>query len=363
MTTRYDEPNLAARAFNEVFRWLAEAGIGIAGTRALRVRGRKTGKRRGVVVNLLTVDGRDYLVSPRGNTQWARNARAAGEVEMGPRWRSRDVRIVELADDAKPELLKRYLERWYWEVKGHVGGLTPESTDAELRAAAPSIPVFELFRARRRQDPSRSMSHDGLGGCLSHVAGQLKRLPLDGLVDRGSGQHHAVADERELLADVGGGVPGERRTGAGVHGQLDAVELAHRQLDRLGTGQVQLQRDRAHVVAGGRSRSQACWGWSGGGGGGSSHSSGVPTSAWTTGRTANGFITIAGVVEVGVRWRNAAAARQSPWPGRASRTAAERGAHHGEDAERRKHGDRDPSAGPPYPLNPACELLPGATPA
>ncbi|HET6731904.1 nitroreductase/quinone reductase family protein [Mycobacterium sp.] len=146
MTTRYEAPNLAARAGNELIRLLAEAGISIAGTRALRVRGRKTGKRRGVVINLLTVDGRDYLVSPRGNTQWARNARAAGAVEVGPRWRSRDVRIAEVADDAKPDLLKRYLDRWHWEVKGHVGGLTPQSSGDELRATAPSIPVFELLR-------------------------------------------------------------------------------------------------------------------------------------------------------------------------------------------------------------------------
>jgi hypothetical protein len=145
MTVRYEAPNLAARAGNELIRWLAEAGISIAGTRALRVRGRKTGKLRGVVINLLTVDGRDYVVSPRGNTQWARNARSAGVVEMGPRWRSREVRIGEIGDDAKPQLLKRYLDRWYWEVKGHVGGLTPESTDDEMRAAAPSIPVFELL--------------------------------------------------------------------------------------------------------------------------------------------------------------------------------------------------------------------------
>ncbi|WP_029114056.1 nitroreductase/quinone reductase family protein [Mycobacterium sp. URHB0044] len=144
MTTRYDEPNLVAKGANGFFRFLAEAGIGIAGTRAVRVRGRKTGKLRGVVVNLMTVDGRDYLVSPRGNTQWARNARAAGRLEMGPRWRRREFRVIELADDAKPDLLKRYVQRWYWEVKGHVGGLTPESTDAELRAAAPSLPVFEL---------------------------------------------------------------------------------------------------------------------------------------------------------------------------------------------------------------------------
>lgn len=143
---RYDEPNPAARAVNGVFRCLAEAGISIAGTQALRVRGRKTGKRRGVVVNLLSVDGRDYLVSPRGNTQWARNARAAGAVEIGPRWHSRDVRVAEVPDDAKPDLLRRYLDRWYWEVKGHVGGLTPDATEADLRSAASSIPVFELVR-------------------------------------------------------------------------------------------------------------------------------------------------------------------------------------------------------------------------
>lgn len=146
MTTRYDQPTPAARAFNELFRLLAEVGISVAGTVAIRVRGRKTGKRRGVVVNLLTVDGHDYVVSPRGNTQWVRNARAAGRIEMGPRWRSREVRIAEVSDDAKPALLKGYLDRWFWEVKGHVGGLTPQSSDAELSATSPSIPVFEIQR-------------------------------------------------------------------------------------------------------------------------------------------------------------------------------------------------------------------------
>jgi deazaflavin-dependent oxidoreductase (nitroreductase family) len=146
MTVRYDRPNLAARAANEVIRWLAEAGISIAGTTALRVRGRKSGKPRGVVVNLLSNGGRDYVVSPRGNTQWARNARAAGAVEMGPIWRRRKVQIAEVSEEAKPELLKRYLDRWFWEVKGHVGGLTPDSTDDELRAVCAAIPVFELLR-------------------------------------------------------------------------------------------------------------------------------------------------------------------------------------------------------------------------
>jgi deazaflavin-dependent oxidoreductase (nitroreductase family) len=141
---RYDEPNRTAKTANALIRWLAELGVSIAGTRALRVRGRATGQLRSVVINVLTVDDREYLVSPRGNTQWVRNVRAAGEVDMGPRWRSRRVRIIEVDDAAKPELLRRYLGRWFWEVKGHIAGLTPESTDEQVAAAATSIPVFVL---------------------------------------------------------------------------------------------------------------------------------------------------------------------------------------------------------------------------
>jgi deazaflavin-dependent oxidoreductase (nitroreductase family) len=144
MAVRYDEPNRTARAANALIGWLAELGISIAGTRTLRVRGRKTGKPRGVVLNILRVDGVDYVVSPRGNTQWVRNVRAAGAVDVGPVWRRRRLRTTEVADTAKADLLKRYLDRWYWEVKGHIAGLTPDSGDDEIHAAAPSIPVFAL---------------------------------------------------------------------------------------------------------------------------------------------------------------------------------------------------------------------------
>jgi deazaflavin-dependent oxidoreductase (nitroreductase family) len=144
MSVRYEEPHRAAKIANALIRLLAEFGISIAGTRSLRVRGRKTGKVRGVVVNVLSVDDVDYLVSPRGTTQWVRNVRAAGAVDVGPRWDRRRLRTAEVADRAKPELLRRYLDKWYWEVKGHIAGLTHESGDEQLRAAAPSIPVFAL---------------------------------------------------------------------------------------------------------------------------------------------------------------------------------------------------------------------------
>jgi deazaflavin-dependent oxidoreductase (nitroreductase family) len=146
MDTRYEEPGRVARAGNAVIRWLAEHGISIAGTRALRVQGRKSGQTRAVVINLLTVDGVDYLVSPRGQTQWARNVRAAGVVEVGSRRRGVIMRATEVGDADKPELLRRYLDRWFWQVKDYVAPLTPESNDEQLRAGAPTIPVFVLRR-------------------------------------------------------------------------------------------------------------------------------------------------------------------------------------------------------------------------
>lgn len=145
MTTRYDAPGPLARAGSDLIRRLAEAGVSIAGTTALRVRGRRTGQIRSVVVNLMSLEGKSFLVSPRGETQWVRNARAAGVVETGPRWRRSTRRLAEVPVDAKPALLQHYLARWYWEVKGHMAGLTPRSSDVELSAAAPFIPIFELL--------------------------------------------------------------------------------------------------------------------------------------------------------------------------------------------------------------------------
>lgn len=145
MNQHYDRPNAAARAANAVIRRLAEAGVSIAGTQALRVRGRKSGALRSVVVNVLRVGDTEYLVSPRGNAMGAQCA-GGGRGGARPRWRRRPVRLTEVDDDAKPALLQRYIDRWYWEVKGHIAGLTPQSTDTELRSAAPAIPVFALAR-------------------------------------------------------------------------------------------------------------------------------------------------------------------------------------------------------------------------
>ena len=48
----------------------------------LEVRGRKSGRTISLPVDLLDLDGRRYLVCARGNSNWVRNARAAGEVRL-----------------------------------------------------------------------------------------------------------------------------------------------------------------------------------------------------------------------------------------------------------------------------------------
>ena len=60
-------------------------GISLMGSRVLVVRGRTSGEPRSNPVNLLELDGERYLVAPRGNTQWVRNARAAGTGRAAPR--------------------------------------------------------------------------------------------------------------------------------------------------------------------------------------------------------------------------------------------------------------------------------------
>ena len=112
---------------------MVKLGIGVYGSRVLEVRGRKSGEWRQTPVNLLTVDAQDYLVAPRGHTQWVRNIRVSGGGRLRLGRRTQEIKVVELTDEQKPPLLRAYLKRWAWEVKAFFDGV-----DAELdrRAAA-----------------------------------------------------------------------------------------------------------------------------------------------------------------------------------------------------------------------------------
>jgi deazaflavin-dependent oxidoreductase (nitroreductase family) len=95
--TRYIAPTSRGEVlFMKAVRWLTEHGVSLLGSRVLTVRGRRTGTPQSVPVNLLTLAGDRYLVAPRGNTQWVRNVRAAGEAQLRVGRRVEQVRLDEV---------------------------------------------------------------------------------------------------------------------------------------------------------------------------------------------------------------------------------------------------------------------------
>ena len=144
---RYIAPrNRIDVATGKAVAWLTRHGISLLGSRVLSVPGRKSGRVQQVPVNLLERDGRRYLVAIRGNTQWVRNVRAAGGARLQVGRRVEEVRLRELPVEERVPVLRRYLARWGWEVGQFIEGLSKKSTDAELLAAAPGIPAFEVHR-------------------------------------------------------------------------------------------------------------------------------------------------------------------------------------------------------------------------
>ena len=141
----YQEPGWFTRhVFNPGVAGLTRLGVSVWGSRELRVRGRTSGEWRTTPVNLLTVDGTRYLVAPRGLTQWVRNLRVAGTGELRVGKRVEVFHATEVADSEKPPILRAYLKRWKAEVGVFFGGVSADSSDADLLRIAPDHPVFRL---------------------------------------------------------------------------------------------------------------------------------------------------------------------------------------------------------------------------
>lgn len=141
----YRKPGwFTSNIFNPFVAAMTRAGVSIWGSRVLRVRGRKSGAWRTAPVNLLTYNGKQYLVAPRGLTQWVRNLREAGEGELMVGQRVERFRAREIPDDQKIPILSAYLKRWSLEVGVFFGGVSANSPGSDLRRIAPDHPVFEI---------------------------------------------------------------------------------------------------------------------------------------------------------------------------------------------------------------------------
>ncbi len=148
MTTYRKPPALVTRVLNPMMK-LAVGRLGLGGARrVLEIRGRKSGEWRSVPVNLLVTEGGSYLVSPRGETQWVRNLRVAGDGRLKIGGQTEEFTATEASDDEKPPILRAYLDRWTRETRG-LFDVQPGAPEEEFRRISPDHPVFRLQFERR----------------------------------------------------------------------------------------------------------------------------------------------------------------------------------------------------------------------
>ncbi|MEX0787069.1 MAG: nitroreductase family deazaflavin-dependent oxidoreductase [Dehalococcoidia bacterium] len=140
----YSKPSGLVKALNNrIMPFLLSLGLPLSGAHVLTVRGRKSGEPRAVTVNLLDHDGARYLVAPRGDTEWVRNLRAAGEGELRLGSKRDAFRATEIGDAEKPPVIRHYLERW-GTVTRREFGVGKDPTDEELQRLSPDHPVFRI---------------------------------------------------------------------------------------------------------------------------------------------------------------------------------------------------------------------------
>lgn len=133
--------------FNQVIAGSTRLGLSVWGSRQLAVRGRRSGEWRTTPVNPLTLPEGRYLVAPRGETQWVKNLRVAGDGELRKGRHTETFTATELSDSEKPAVLRGYLARWKAEVGVFFDGVSAKSPDEDVARIAPLHPVFRIESA------------------------------------------------------------------------------------------------------------------------------------------------------------------------------------------------------------------------
>jgi deazaflavin-dependent oxidoreductase (nitroreductase family) len=132
------------RIFNGVIGALVRVGLGPGYSYLLEVRGRKSGKLYTAPVFVLDRDRKQFLVAPRGDTQWARNAEASGQVTLRRGAQVKDFGVKLVPEAERAPLLADYLGRHASSVQRFFSVQKGAPLEA-FAAIASGHPVFELL--------------------------------------------------------------------------------------------------------------------------------------------------------------------------------------------------------------------------
>ena len=137
-------PTKLTQIMNRGMGWLASLGLTPSDTVTLEVKGRRTGAVRSTVVTWVEHEGVRYLVSPRGESEWVRNARTAGGEAVIRHGRRQKVRLEEVPPGERAAILQAYLRKTRRATRQHFG-IDPKAESAEFAAIAGRHPVFRVI--------------------------------------------------------------------------------------------------------------------------------------------------------------------------------------------------------------------------
>ena len=142
--TFYRRPTKLTQMMNGALGWLASLGLTPSHMITLEVKGRRSGETRSTVMNMVEYEGEKYVVSPRGESEWVRNVRAAGGEAIIHRRGRRRVRLEEVPAEQRAPILKKYLGENAMSTKQHFG-IDSKAELAEFQAIAGRHPAFRVI--------------------------------------------------------------------------------------------------------------------------------------------------------------------------------------------------------------------------
>jgi hypothetical protein len=142
------------RPVNQVVIALNRLGLAVGTQHVLSVPGRKTGRLRRTPVSLLSVDGRRYACTGL-ETDWVKNARAAGWGLLSRGRKTERVALVELPVGERAPILREFPRQVPHGVAFFERVLGLPNDPEAFAAAAPRCPVFR-FDPIPKEEPTNA---------------------------------------------------------------------------------------------------------------------------------------------------------------------------------------------------------------
>jgi len=125
----YNRPNRWQRWMNQVAGKLGLATV-------ITVSGRVSGEPRSATVIPIVMNNQEYLVAPRGETDWVRNLRVAGQATLRKRSKTRAISTVELDGEERRAVIEAYKQKLGWMVAHEFGPETDPTRHPTFRITA-----------------------------------------------------------------------------------------------------------------------------------------------------------------------------------------------------------------------------------